>query len=225
MTRTPSVWGSSRGFTLIELMLAVAILGLVMVMLAGSFRAVAAGKRQAETRLDANHQARAILWEMSDEIRGAVQTPLIPSHVLFIGKAGIMDNAPLDSVTFSTIDPGHTRTVGGFGAEQIVTYSSAPNPNHPGWYLLLHTQGSALLSSTAGLAMPQPTVLAGNLISLHIRYFDGAAWRESWDSTNQLPGRALPVAVSIELRMATPGSVRPMDVSTQISLPMAVAQW
>ena len=32
-----------RGFTLIELMLAVAILGLIMVMLTGAFHAIAAG--------------------------------------------------------------------------------------------------------------------------------------------------------------------------------------
>lgn len=225
MIRQPLVPSLSRGFTLIEMMLAVAILGLVMVMLAGSFRAVAAGKTQAESRMDANHRARAILWEISDEIRGAVQTPLIPSRVLFIGKAGIMNSTPLDSVSFSTLDPGHMRTVGGFGAEQILTYSSAPNPNHPGWYLLLRTQSSALISNTAGLAMPQPTVLARNLLSLHIRYFDGSVWKESWDSTSQLPGRALPMAVSIELRMAAPGSGRPMDFSTQVSVPMAVAQW
>ena len=40
----PSGRALSRGFTLIEIMLAVAILGVIMVMLASSFHAVAAGK-------------------------------------------------------------------------------------------------------------------------------------------------------------------------------------
>ncbi|MGZ6253294.1 MAG: PulJ/GspJ family protein, partial [Candidatus Binataceae bacterium] len=76
----------SRGFTLIEIMLAVAILGVIMVMLAGSFHAVAAGKTHAEGRLLSNRQARALLAQLTNELHGAVQTPLIASHVLLIGQ-------------------------------------------------------------------------------------------------------------------------------------------
>jgi len=46
-------------------MLAVAILGVIMVMLASSFHAVAAGKTHAEGRLLSNRQARAILAELT----------------------------------------------------------------------------------------------------------------------------------------------------------------
>jgi prepilin-type N-terminal cleavage/methylation domain-containing protein len=214
-----------RGFTLIEMMLAVAILGLVMVMLAGSFHAVAASKVHAENRLETNHRGRTILWEMGQEIRGAVQTPFIASHVLLIGQGRMMNRTPLDSITVSTIDASHTRTVGGFGAEQIVTYSAAPNPDHRGWYLLLRTQTSALLLGDRPVHTPQPLVLAANVLALHVRYFDGTIWNESWDSRTLPPGRALPLAVSIELEMAAPGSNGPMDFFTQVSVPMAVAQW
>ena len=57
-----------------------------MVMLAGSFHAVAAGKTHAEGRLLSNRQARALLAQLTNELHGAVQTPLIASHVLLIGQ-------------------------------------------------------------------------------------------------------------------------------------------
>ncbi len=70
---------SSAGLTLIELMLSIGILAIVLVMIAGSFNAVIHSKAHGEARLDVDRQGRAILWELSNEIRGAVQTPLRPA--------------------------------------------------------------------------------------------------------------------------------------------------
>jgi hypothetical protein len=77
-----------------------------------------------------------------------------------------------------------------------------------------------LLSGAGG----QSLVLANNLLSLHLRYFDGQRWTESWDSTSLPPGRQLPVAVAIQIQMAGPGG-RPIDFATQVTVPMAIAQW
>jgi len=63
-----------------------------------------------------------------------------------------------------------------------------------------------------------------NLLSLHLRYFDGQRWTEEWDSTAAKAGTQLPVAVAIQIQMAAPGG-RIMDFATQVTLPMAMAQW
>jgi prepilin-type N-terminal cleavage/methylation domain-containing protein len=213
-----------RGFTLIELMLAVAILGLIMVMLTGAFHAIAAGKIQGENRLSVDQTARAILWQMSNEIRGAVQTPLIASHVLLVGQARARSGTPIDSITVSTLDPGHRPTLEDFGPEDVISYTSTPNPRHREWSLLTRTRTSGLLSNTAGRNATTSTVLADNLLSLHMRYFDGTKWSESWDSESLPPGRALPQEVSIDLVVAAPNGA-PVALSTMVSVPMAFAQW
>jgi prepilin-type N-terminal cleavage/methylation domain-containing protein len=213
----------AAGFTLMELMLAVAILGLIMVMLAGSFHAVAAGKLHAENRLVAGQQSRSILWLMSNEIRGAVQTPNVASHVALIGQGRMENNTPLDSITFSTLDPGHRRTLEGFGAEDTITYATAPNPNHRGWFLLTRTQVSSLLTSSADATNATVTI-ADDLLALHFRYFDGNIWGESWNSESLPPGRQLPQAVSIDLAVAAPGGA-PLRLSTMVTCPMAFALW
>lgn len=216
--------GLSRGFTLIEIMLAVAILGVVMVMLAGSFHAVAAGKTHAESRLLSNRQARAVLAQLTNELHGAVQTPLIASNVMLIGQGRMQNGAPLDNLIISTLDSGHRRGISSFGAEELISYSGQPNPQHQGWYMLMRQQRSALLGATAGIQIAPPVVLAGNVLAFHVRYFNGNIWLESWNSGSLPPGTQLPQAVAIDLVMAGPGGA-PVALSTQITLPMAFTQW
>ncbi len=215
---------ASAGFTLIELMIAVAILGLIMVMLAGSFHAVAMGKTQGENHLAIDQQSRSLIWEMSNEIRGTVYT--IPSSPVVVAGVGRMENNnPLDTLTISTLDPGHRRTIEDFGDADTVSYTTAPNPDRRGWFLLYRTQANTLLTlDTGSNKSARPVLLADNLLSLHFRYFDGNNWVESWDSESLPPGRQLPQAISIELVLAQPSGA-PMRLSTIATLPMALVQW
>jgi hypothetical protein len=98
--------------------------------------------------------------------------------------------------------------------------SRRPTRTVRGWYLLERVQYSSLLTNPPTLANAAPVVLANNLISLHIRYFDGDNWSESWDSTSLPPGRSIPLQVAIDLKTgSTSGSA--FALSTAITLPMA----
>ena len=209
------------GFTLIEMMLAIGVLGLILAMLSTSFSTVAHSKVHAEGRLIVDREGRALLWQISKEVRDAVQTPIAPSHVLLLGGGHSGGSGPLDTLTLATLDAGHRRAITGIAPEYIVSYSEVSNPDHRGWYLLQRTQQSGLLLSGGG---GQSLVLANNLLSLHLRYFDGQRWTESWDSSSLPPGRQLPIAVAIQIQMAGPGG-RPIDFATQVTVPMAIAQW
>ncbi len=214
---------SSSGFTLLEMMLAIGILSVVLAMIAGLFHAVVRSKVHGEDRLSLDREGRAILWQISNELRGAVQTPIAQSKVLFLGIAQTRDLAAVDSLTVSTLDAGHRRAITGFGAEQVVAYTEQANPSHRGWFFLTRSQTSALLTGGAPNAMV-PIVVANNLVSLHLRYFDGNTWDESWDYTAVPLGQQLPVAVSIDLALGADNG-RVMNFSTQVLLPMAVAVW
>ena len=124
-------------------------------------------------------------------------------------------------MTISTLAATHGRAVSAYGAENIVTWSSQPNRDHPGWLLLKRSQQSGLLDA---VLTSNAITLAPNLLSLHLRYFDGQEWLESWDSSNMPPGRQLPVAVGIDMQMATPTGGT-MNFSTEVMIPMSVSQW
>ncbi|HLH76359.1 MAG TPA: type II secretion system protein GspJ [Candidatus Binataceae bacterium] len=218
MSRQPH---ACHGFTLLELMLALALVAVLLTLLFGAFHAVAQSKAQAEARLTADEEGRALMWTLARELRGAVYTPMIPSHILLLGQANKQGGLPLDNLTVSTISPGHRQALSAFSAETLVTYSTVPNPQHRGWNELVRSQQSALLLGNS-VATPPGVVLADNVLSLHFRYYNGSSWLESWDSTTAPPGQFLPQAVEIDLELAT-GS-RPSHLSTMVSLPMAIIQ-
>jgi prepilin-type N-terminal cleavage/methylation domain-containing protein len=216
--------GRAPGFTLIEIMLAISILGLVLVMLASSFHAVVGSKVHAESRIETDQVARTILTQMSNELRGAVQTPMIQSHVLLLGLGRMDAGRPMDVFSVSTLSPGHRRSLEGFGPEDTVVYQTAPNPDHRGWFFLRRSQTSSLLSNPPSFSNAGPVLLADNLISLHIRYFNGETWSESWDSTNLPSGQSIPREIAIDLVMGT-SSGTPFALSTAIAPPMAFTEW
>ena len=212
---------AARGFTLIEMMLAIGVLALIMAMLASSFHTIAQSKVHAEGRLMVDREGRALLWQISKEVSNAVQTPYAPSHVALMGNGRMGNGLPIDTITMSTFTAGHRRAITGMTPENIVTYNLTANRDQRGWYLLQRSQQSGLLTTTAAA---QSMVLADNVLSLHFRYFDGNRWGESWDSASMPVRTQLPVAVAIQIALAAPGGTV-MHFATQVTVPMAMAQW
>ncbi|HEY6299084.1 MAG TPA: type II secretion system protein GspJ [Candidatus Binatus sp.] len=210
-----------RGFTLIEMMLAIGVLALILTMLASAFSTIAHSKVHAEGRLMVDREGRSLLWQLTKELRNAVQTPYTVSNVALFGSGHMGNGAPIDTITLSTFSGGHRRALTGLTPETIVTYNLIANPDQQGWYLLQRSQQSGLLTTAV---TPQTTTLANNILSLHFRYFDGQRWGESWESSSLPQGRQLPVAVAIQIQMAAPGG-RVMDFATQVTVPMAIEQW
>jgi len=216
--QTPRI---QRGFTLIEMMLAIGVLAMILAMLASSFSTIAHSKVHAEGKLLVDREGRALLWQLTKEFRNAVQTPYTASNVALFGAGHMSGGNAVDTLTLSTFSGGHRRALTGMTPETIVTYNLMANPNQQGWYVLQRSQQSGLLTNTAS---PQVTVLADNVVSLHFRYFDGQRWGESWESPSQPRGRQLPIAVAIQIQMGAPGG-RVADFATQVTLPMAIQQW
>src|SRR5258707_13616131 len=64
-----------RGFTLIEMMLAIGVMALILAMLASSFSTIAHSKVNAEGPLIFDREARALLWKLTKELRNPAPPP------------------------------------------------------------------------------------------------------------------------------------------------------
>src|SRR5258707_5352146 len=91
-----------RGFTLIEMMLAIGVLAMILAMLASSFSVVAHSKVHAEGRLMVDREGRALLWQLTRELRNVVQTPYTTSNVALFGNGHMSGGVPVDTITMST---------------------------------------------------------------------------------------------------------------------------
>jgi prepilin-type N-terminal cleavage/methylation domain-containing protein len=91
------------GFTLLEVMLALGIFGLVTVTLYGTFSRTLRSKGLAERRAEVTRLGRAAVGRMADEISSAYYPTSLSGTAIFrVLKSGTED-APLDSLVFTAL--------------------------------------------------------------------------------------------------------------------------
>ena len=70
---------------------------------------------------------------------------------------------------------------------------------------------------------PEEEILCRNVRSFEMKYYDGSAWQDDWDSTTL--NNALPLAVSFTIQMDPPGSTdplaKPITITRIIPIPTA----
>jgi prepilin-type N-terminal cleavage/methylation domain-containing protein len=105
------------GFTLMEVMLALGIFGIVTTMLYGTFARTLRSKTIAEQRAEVTRLGRAALGRMADEIGSAYYPPGLVDTAIFRTLRGGTEDAPLDSLVFTALS-ARPAGVDGRGTDQ-----------------------------------------------------------------------------------------------------------
>jgi len=182
-------------FTLVEVILAMA----VMLLLAGSlYAAMHAGFRaraRAETLLAPFDAASAALDAMDRDFQCAPPPRGILAGV-FVGTDGqdAASGEDADSVAFYTRPPASVDAAPG-----IVRVEYALRPADAGNDAALVRYVTVNLLAPE-VVEPAEEVLCPKAVSLNFRYYDGADWLDSWDSTTA--GDSLPLAVEAVVGVA-----------------------
>ena len=193
--------GSSRGFTLLEILLAMALLAMVVAMislsLSGSLRAIEAAQAQG----DIYRRAQIALQRISEDLASA----WLPDDVEWVGTSRAGEGGRQDSLQFASMahvvfDPEHQQV--GLG---IIRYTVRNSKDRPDELELL--RGDALyrpLEKGVEREAPQGLVLSDRLRSVEWRYLDDQGEvLDDWDTgamgADDPQKRRLPVAVSCRL--------------------------
>jgi general secretion pathway protein J len=211
---------NKRGFTLVEVMIAAAILALIVSMLyvafAWSVKTMEIGMEGGE----AYRKARVILYRMAQEISCAMlssdqEDP--DAQYAFIGEDRTEDGVPQDSLTFiSTALPlrGPSR-----GIKQV-GYYLAPDPVTDKLSLLMKEDTTPALGDRAE-ERAGGMLLAEGIEGLDFTYYDsqGREWKR-WDTTTPVFARKLPQLVKISIFFKD-DKEEPLSLTTTVNIPLA----
>jgi general secretion pathway protein J len=200
-----------RGFTLIELVLALSIVAVMVTILFGGLRLGLRAWQRGEERADLLEHARSMSQFLEQSLSGAYpfRAPVEQGSqavVLFQGES--------EKVSFVTM--------------------SAPVPVGPG--IVFTATTLSLDSGTApGLAIRQkalpnfdpfeqvtPSMIDSTVTGIRFRYLrdtDGGSWEETWDAAEE---RALPRAIEVTLTAMVNGRVEeqpPLTIPIRVAAP------
>jgi general secretion pathway protein J len=216
--------GNRRGFTLIEVLLALAILSILLTMVYGSFDQTSRLAGHVDAVSDRYRTARITLVKMTDEIMSSFYFPDKDSITYFRGGEGVSRHGlDADTLAFSTrtraVLPGQVAST-----LNAVEYLLQDDGN------LVHIETLNPLGFSAENTQRYP--LAEGLSGFRLRYLEAESgeWLDGWDAQGH--GGKLPRAVEVTLFFpgtlgdgfdADSGNVdpaEPLPFTTVIPVPM-----
>lgn len=214
-------------FTLIEVMLSIAILAGISALIWGSFSLTSRGKAQAEAMIARYQQARLALNRMAREIsmaylskndRFGTDNP----RTLFVSEA----EGGSDTLTFSAFAHVRLRENAKECDQSVLRYFVASDPASRGQLNLMRRESRRLGLERPGEEGPAFAMLE-HVESLKFEFFDGIAeeWRDRWNtrSADGQPDR-LPDKVRIVVTMKDERG-EPMALSTATRPQLRDALW
>ena len=192
-----------RGFSLIELLIAIAILAAITSLLYGSFAALKRSKDGLSRLQDRQREARLAMSRVTRELQSAFLSAHIPLNqalvvqkTIFKGERG----TPADRVDFTAFANRRLERNAHVSDQCELSYFSSPNPDGSGTIDLVRRIDTEidLEPETGG----RIEVLATDIDLFDLEYLDAQTgqWQESWD-TSQATGQPdrLPLQVRVIL--------------------------
>ncbi|HET6251702.1 MAG TPA: type II secretion system protein GspJ [Tepidisphaeraceae bacterium] len=232
MRRSRLRFSSRRGFTLLELTIAMMIVAVMIVTLIASLHTGFAAREVAENSTATNRSADLVLEIIRTDIESALPPTRGTFEQAFEGTQNNGDN--FDRLDFFTTSPAAVHSVNGLSVgngdikEIVLTayqpQGATPNPNggpptgvlvRRTWNNLLNTnpqyQPQYIQPDANGSCTGDEEVLCRNVVSLSFEYYDSnqQSWETSWDSTASQPVNTLPTAVQVTLVLESPDEIDP----------------
>lgn len=230
---------SSSGFTLIEVMVAVAIMAVIMALLWSSTSQSLSSKERIENRDMVFHAGGVAMRKISEDLEMAflartLQQPqpgqAVPSPAeaaapgvepfksFFIGK----DNGDADSVSMTSF--AHLRLFkDSKEADQCkVAYEVVQSGDEPGRMDLVRREDVWLDTTTD--VKGDPVVLAEGIKAFNLEYYDQrkGEWVKGWNTEQQDWQGRLPLSVRVSMTFPDPGDPeREIPMSTAVMLPLS----
>jgi prepilin-type N-terminal cleavage/methylation domain-containing protein len=192
---------SQTGFTLIETMLALALMAFITSILWGTFAQTAKIKKRVEQEQDRTHTVRVALMRMSREIEMAFLTAETSGtqerRTMFSGSS----HNDFDELRFSWFGHQRLRSDSAEGDTALVTYFGQLDPDDPTVTNLMRRETRRLEAKDPAMIPGETYILCPAVSRVKFAYYDykQKEWREEWDTTKADGQQYLPTQVRISL--------------------------
>ena len=192
---------TQHGFTLIETMLALALMAFLTSLLWGTFSQTAKVKKRIEQSQDRTHTVRVALMRMSREIEMAFvndeSSGTQERRTMFSGSS----HNDFDELRFSWFGHQRLRADAAEGDTALVSYFSLPDPDDSTATNLMRRETRRLEAKDPKIIPGETYILCPAVSRLKFAYYDYRQkdWREDWDTTTADGQQYLPTQVRISL--------------------------
>ncbi len=213
----------SRGMTLIEVMVSLAILAMISLLIYGAFDSLSMGKKGEAMKTDRARQGRGAILRMTRELSAAFLSMHAPQNPSLITRTTAMvgvNSTPFDRVDFTSFAHRRVDRDAKESDQAEVGYFASKDPDADKYDLVRREQTPIDFDPKKGGVV---NVLAENIESFDIRFLDPrtAQWLEYWDTT-QVSGQLnrLPLEIKITLVLANCPLGVEKTFTTKFMLPM-----
>jgi general secretion pathway protein J len=212
-----------RGFTLLEVMLAITIMGMITALLWGSFSRTAQIKQRTEAAQDRLHAARVAMMRMTREIEMAYMSNsfnigLQERRTMFIGTS----HADFDELRFSWFGHQRLRADSPEGDTAVVMYYTEPDPVDRGVMNLIRRETRRLEQKDPKTMTGEAYTLCSGVLGVKFQYYDykKKEWKEEWNTmgADGLPYLPTHVRVTLSLLDERGQAMKPFTSAARIQM-------
>jgi general secretion pathway protein J len=204
VTKRPKIVAAARGFTLVELLVAVVILASISLLIYNAFASMKRSREGVERLQDRYREGRLAMTRMTRELQSAyisLQAPILASLTVqktaFIGTTG----TPADRLDFDSFSNRRIDRDSHVSDQCELSYYGSSDPERSGVTDLVRRFSTTLdLDPKKG---GRVELLATDIDLFKLQYLDPVTntWLDTWDTSQGVTGQParLPVQVKIVL--------------------------
>jgi general secretion pathway protein J len=201
----------SRGFTLVELLVAIVILSLISVLIYSAFSSMKRSREGLERVEDRYREGRLAMARMTRELQSAfislhapINTALLVEKTSFVGTSG----TPADRLDFDSFSNRRVDRNSHISDQCELSYFGSPNPDGSGVIDLARRVSTTLdLEPKKG---GRVEVLATDIDLFDLQYLDPLSgnWLDTWDTTQSVTGQPARLPVQVRIVLVLNGGAR-----------------
>jgi general secretion pathway protein J len=191
-----------KGFTLLEVLMAVAIMSGIVTVIYASFSTASGNVAQAEAKRDHADLARTLVSKLSNDITNAYYNPSM-SETIFYGKQSTtaQDEKRYDSISLTTLTNWRKPDSKESDLWEVgYRFDEQPDKSTR---VMVRNEKRELSKDQPPLEGGTEYMITDMIKGFRLRYYSGTTWADEWDSRTR---HSLPKAVEIALEL-TDGSL------------------